>query len=306
MLCKKPFVRKQMRFGCGQCLPCRINRRRLWTHRMMLEATQHHASSFVTLTYSTENLIYVDTEADSVFRGYGVFRRGVTQPSLHVPDLQDWVRSVRAIVRGLFQGQSPVIRYYGVGEYGDQSFRPHYHVALFGLGPEFEEVFVKAWGKGLVHVGELNKDSAAYCAGYVTKKMTSSKDGRLCGRYPEFARMSLKPGIGAGAMQSVGRALESEAGAAEVARLGDVPTQLRHSGKLYPLGRYLARRLRREVGLSEKPPARRQELSSVFEAGLIRSGVDGVPLGKALMEAYQARWASVEGRFKISSSRRSL
>lgn len=274
---------------------------------MMLEATQHHASSFVTLTYAPEFLAYADTVSKELVRGHSVgFGRRLTQATLCVADLQSWVRSVRRIVRGLFQGLSPVVRYYGVGEYGDQTFRPHYHVALFGLGPEFEKVFSQAWGKGLIHVGDLNKDSAAYCVGYVTKKMTNPKDSRLEGRYPEFARMSLKPGIGAGAVRSLADALETEAGAREVARIGDVPTQLRHGAKLLPLGRYLSRRLRREVGLPEKGPARPSEVSPLFSSALLRSEVEGVPLGKAVMEAYEARWASLEGRYKISNTKRHL
>jgi len=42
--------------ACGHCLPCKINRRRLWSHRIMLETFMHEASSFLTLTYAPEFL----------------------------------------------------------------------------------------------------------------------------------------------------------------------------------------------------------------------------------------------------------
>jgi len=42
--------------GCGSCLACRINKRRLWTGRIMLEAAQHEAKCFVTLTYDDDHL----------------------------------------------------------------------------------------------------------------------------------------------------------------------------------------------------------------------------------------------------------
>ena len=56
MLCRKPFSKKGAQFGCGQCMACRINRRRIWTHRIMLEALVSPSASFLTLTYNKENL----------------------------------------------------------------------------------------------------------------------------------------------------------------------------------------------------------------------------------------------------------
>lgn len=113
-------------------------------------------------------------------------------------------------------------RYYAVGEYGDESFRPHYHALLFGI--DFADktlyrerggvrVYVSAllesvWGKGFCTVGELTVESAAYCARYAMKKVNGDQapfyyseldpyTGELIPIQPEFSRMSLKPGIGA-------------------------------------------------------------------------------------------------------------
>lgn len=97
-------------------------------------------------------------------------------------------------------------------------------------------------------VGQLGPKSAAYIAGYCMKKMTHRLDTRLHGRHPEFARMSLNPGIGAGAMWNV---------ASDMMRfnlentLPDVPTALRFGGKLWPLGKYLRRDLRKKLGKDE-------------------------------------------------------
>lgn len=237
MRCVDPFVTTAGAFGCGQCLPCRFNKRRTWTHRILLEALSHGEKncSFVTLTYE-------DMPADR---------------SVSVAELQLWLKRLRKYL-------SPRrVRYFCVGEYGDRSWRPHYHAALFGLGPcsaggvgvgECECAACSAvrqtWGFGHVMVAPLTKASAQYIAGYVTKKMTSNRDERLDGRSPEFARMSLRPGIGADAMWDVASVLLRYG----LETRGDVPAQLRYGATVLPLGRYLQKKLRIMVGKDEKAP----------------------------------------------------
>lgn len=226
MLCRNPYTpHAGHAFGCGQCMPCRFNRRRLWTHRMMLEALVHPSASFATLTYSPENL------PDG----------GTLVPR----DLQLWLKR--------FRKQSGVpVRYFGVGEYGDFSWRPHYHLALFGVGREAEPLVRSTWGLGHVMLGDLTLASAGYIAGYVTKKMTQQKDDRLEGRFPEFARMSTRPGIGAPAIGDVAAALQNRHGWDEIGRTGDVPAALRVGPSKMPLGRYLRGRLRLAMNFVEK------------------------------------------------------
>lgn len=100
-------------------------------------------------------------------------------------------------------------------------------------------------------MGTLTPESAQYIAGYVTKKMTSKDDIRLLGRYPEFSRMSLRPGIGADALHEVADVL-MKFNLVDVE--GDVPSSLRHGARLMPLGRYLRRKLRLLVGHDEAAP----------------------------------------------------
>lgn len=79
--------------------------------------------------------------------------------------------------------------------------------------------------------------------------MTGSRDTRLDGRYPEFARMSLRPGIGHGVLTHIAEILLRH----NVVE-GDVPIVLRHGQKLMPLGRYLRRKLRVMIGKDERCP----------------------------------------------------
>jgi len=111
-------------------------------------------------------------------------------------------------------------------------------------------------------LGTLEKKSSQYIAGYVVKKMGNATDTRLAGRYPEFARMSLRPGIGASAIPDIASVMMFN----HLEDKGDVPTALRHGAALLPLGRYLRRRLRKEVGLDEAAPA---EYVEALRSGLL-------------------------------------
>lgn len=222
-MCLKPYRSGVAEYGCGQCIPCRINRARLWSSRLLLEMTQHQASFFCTLTYDDEHL--------------------PKDGNLSVRDLQLFMKRLRE-----FRSEEK-IRFFAVGEYGDVTLRPHYHLMLFGLSVPKD--IVRAWGHGYVHVGSVTRQSCAYITGYTVKGMTKGCDVRLAGRVAEFARMSLRPGIGASAMESVISACYTKGGSGFVASSGDVPEQVRADGKLWPLGRYLKQRIRTALDMGE-------------------------------------------------------
>lgn len=281
MLCRKPFMQANIAFGCGQCMPCRFNRRRVWTHRMMLESLVHPAASFLTLTYKEEPI------------------GGTLVPR----DAQLFLKRLRKNM-----GAAPgSLRYFIVGEYGDHTQRPHYHAALFGLGPESHDLVSKSWGLGFVKLGTLTYDSACYVAGYVTKKMTSHDDIRLNGRHPEFARMSLRPGLGAVAVSDVAEALSNRQGWDHIDAEGDVPSVLMHGSKRYPLGRYLRQKLRLEMGLDKNAPenwslTQSAEMLVVFKDYLDAGGTGS--LKQALLEKNRQKALNMENRSKIYASKK--
>lgn len=240
MLCIRPFrLRPGMEFGCGQCLPCRINKRRIWTARLVLEGMSYAGDSlFFTLTY------------DKAFLPAG----GTLVPG----HLEEFRYRLRYVI-GAF-------RYYFIGEYGERRFRPHYHGVVFGWMPKDlyvdEEGRLRSheldglWEKGVHHVGTLSADSAMYSAGYVTKKLTNADDPRLRGRHQEFCRMSRRPGIGKPGLTGIINWLYSKEGALYVQRTHDVPQSIRINGKIYPLGRYLVGELRNEIGIASSDSLR--------------------------------------------------
>lgn len=208
-----------MAFGCGQCLPCRIKNRRLWAHRLQLEALLYADNSFVTLTYANEHL---------------------PKDGLSLGDYTNFLKRFR-------QRISPLrIRFYGCGEYGELNGRPHYHFVLFGWpsNQKANDLLNSCWGKGFIESEPLTTGRCKYIAKYVVKKMTSVDDERLCGLNPEFSTKSLKPGLGFGMVEHIANTLTRHN---LLTRDGDVPVTIAHGGRQVPVGRYLRRALRLHI-----------------------------------------------------------
>jgi len=175
-----------IRLPCGRCIGCKLERSRQWAVRMMHEASLHEDNAFITLTFSDEHV-----PADG---------------SLNVRTHQKFMDRLRK------RAGHPV-RYFLCGEYGEQLERPHYHACLFGFDfPDRElwsenkgnrlyrsDMLDSLWKFGHALTGALTFESAAYVAGYVTKKITGQAAKAKYGdRLPPYGAMSRRPGIGAG------------------------------------------------------------------------------------------------------------
>lgn len=169
MECPSPkYLSKQdIVVSCGACPFCMATRRSDWATRLHFEAKLHLDSSFVTLTYANPHL---------------TFKSGNSQ--LVKSDLQKFFKRLRK--------SGAVVRYYAVGEYGSRTFRPHYHILLFGSVPE--ALLRKSWPLGQIHIGKVSQASIAYCLGY----LVNGKGWKMRHhRVPPFSVMSRKPGLGA-------------------------------------------------------------------------------------------------------------
>lgn len=314
MLCRNPYIRGNNAYPCGRCYPCLKVRRRTVTHRIMLESLSHKDNCFITLTYDDKHL-----------------PKG---GSLAPEEIRDWLKRFRKSV------EPRRIRYFCVGEYGDETWRPHYHAAIFGYPkcvyglsrysrerkeccPHCDKVR-DTWGRGNVYVGSLEAKSAQYIAGYVSKKMTRFDDPRLQewmratgnNLHPEFARMSLKPGLGADYMHEIASTL-LEYDLDE--RLPDVPTSLQHGRKSLPLGRYLRGKLREYVGMEKNAPidtlqAMEAELLDVLASqGITPEALQKLPgevrrtaIKNAVVDAGAQRVRNMENRQSIFEKRKPL
>lgn len=222
MLCKKPFRKGVMEYGCGQCMPCRINKSREWVSRLMMESMEHKDSCFLTLTFSEEY---------------------IGGASLEKRPLQLFIKRLR------FEFGERKIRYFAVGEYGDQTWRKHYHLLVFGVSYLEEERIRSCWPFGFVSVGTADIAALRYIVGYVQKKYTKPGLPALKGRSPEFAVMSRKPGLGSGYVEKLRKVLTAYPNS-DIVRVACAKS-VRVAGKKYPLGRYLREKVVKSIGLSE-------------------------------------------------------
>ena len=236
------------RVPCGRCMACRINRRRFWEGRILFEDVMSpHPSYFVTLTYADEQL--------------PVLPESPTQTTLSPTDFRLWANR--------FRKYNGPFRYYGCGEYGDKTQRPHYHAVIFNHpAADVEAMVEKSWTKGFTTTSELNPSRARYVAKYAVKRLNKN-DLTLNGRYPEFARMSRKPPLANTMMTLLQEQLTTRAGAQFLAEKKGLPTVLRHNNKLYPIGRYWRKKMEEELDYAFPPYEDEREEIEIDVAALL-------------------------------------
>jgi hypothetical protein len=146
---------------------------------MRLENESKHAFNgyFVTLTYSEE------------------FNDG----ELHKEHLQGFIKKLRNLEdyrRRKALTNIPRIKYFGVGEYGEQNTRPHYHLILFNipaLSQDRAVAFIQeGWEMGFTVVDDVNRTTIQYVCKYIFKQKYHNVK-----KQPPFRLMSTRPAIGA-------------------------------------------------------------------------------------------------------------
>lgn len=161
------YLSKQdMVVPCGKCPFCAATRRADWGTRLEYEARLHVCKKFVTLTYANPHLHW----------SHG-------NPQLDKRDVQLFFKRLRK--------SGARVRYYAVGEYGSRTYRPHYHIILFG--DVTDNAIRDAWPLGQVHIGTVTQASIQYTLGYIVNKSWKHTHHRV----PPFSLMSRKPGLGA-------------------------------------------------------------------------------------------------------------
>lgn len=162
---------------CGKCVYCRLNRANSWAYRLRQEFKNSVSAWFCTLTYRPECLTYND---------FG-------NPILLKDDLKKFFKRLRYYCKKFGSN----VRYYGCGEYGSISARPHYHLILFMDVPVHQEwieaAVADAWKLGFKEITPLCDERIHYTVKYMAKEVDFIEE---LGLVKPFSLMSLKPAIG--------------------------------------------------------------------------------------------------------------
>lgn len=213
------LVSSPVEVPCGRCIGCRLDRSLMWAVRCVHESQMHEDNCFLTLTYDDAHLP----------------ENGSLRP-------RDFVLFMKRLRERIAPCQ---VKFFHCGEYGDKGGRPHDHVLIFGWRPPdlvfhtmrngnpvyLSSLVAELWRQGIIEVGDVTFQSAAYCARYVLKKWSADNlteedlyeamrkydEAKKCGGYdtaprermladvkasvyqgrlPEYVSMSRRPGIG--------------------------------------------------------------------------------------------------------------
>jgi hypothetical protein len=266
-------------FPCGNCLPCRINHSEIWKHRLMLEALDHDHNCFATLTYEDHHLTLDD---------HGT-------PQLNENELTLFLKKFRKHCK---------FRYFAVGEYGELS-RPHYHIMFFGIPPKMESLMEKVWGMGFVKAYECNHATCRYIVGYCVKKLTKEGDELLYGKKPEFMRSSRgtkSNGLGGLGRNTIRRIAEDFK--KQPYFKPRVINQLRIGKKLYPIGRYLTKKLSDDLGV--EPVQWEEYVRNYQNECFTKYTCEQKSYKEKVLELGEGKSNSIECKFKFFKPQRSL
>lgn len=194
---KNPHTGDWLKVSCGKCEACLNSKSSLQTMKCKLESIAHKYCIFVTLTYDNENIprirliptdeshdiyyatycnsrlsdgeILFDIELDQVAKLFLAHKfEHEDYPVLYKRDGQLFIKRLR---KHLSKFTNEKIRYYFIGEYGPQHFRPHYHALLwFDRDETFEKIgecLSSSWKFGRLDWSLSRGNCAQYVAQYV-------------------------------------------------------------------------------------------------------------------------------------------
>lgn len=236
---------------CGKCPSCLNDKAREWAARLELESSLYpdNMNYFVTLTYNNDSIPVANNGSYT----------------LRKHDVSAFMKRLRKRMSDLGL-QTEKIRFFACGEYGEKSYRPHYHLLLFncnlsstlrvherknGYTYYRSSVIESCWKFGNSIVCNMTSADIRYTARYTLKKAGGRDKSayEALGIAPEFTLMSRRPGIGYGA--DIDNALNS--------------SLILQNGEVAPIPKYLLDKSANVLGVSKYKVLRQYK-------GYLRSG----------------------------------
>lgn len=204
MICQKKITLKDGIIApCGRCDICRSLNKKDWQFRIEQELKTSVSAIFPTLTYSNEFLPISE-------EGRMTLKKKDAQDFIKRIRQQQYRENIKSLKKihplkslkelKLLEKKEAKLRYFLIGEYGTNTFRPHYHAFLFNVNENVKKNITKIWGKGSTDIGTVTPESINYVCDYVTnikvpKYRPKNKDH-------EFQLASRKPIIGYGYLKN--------------------------------------------------------------------------------------------------------
>lgn len=171
--------RKYVTVTCGKCIECVKRYQNDWMLRLTEEYKDWSAVYFATITYNDDNIPYVpmgllsssdtqyiskrlelnqnkfkarylgNSDYDYLFK---CDRPEILVPTLCKSDIQNFMKRLRINFLRKY-GIRLKCKYFIVGEYGNNTYRPHYHIVFFcnQSSLEFQSFFKETWHFGKVY-----------------------------------------------------------------------------------------------------------------------------------------------------------
>lgn len=153
---------------CKTCIECRNMRREDFSNRLRFQLmTYNYVGSFISLTYRDSDLPILLPEGSAVVGKYFGSCPPAFGSTLSRSDISNFCDKMQKRIKRKY-GRSG--KYIAVGEYGDDSHRPHFHIIYVGLPPD-RKLVREVWSHGNVDVGPINKGAIRYVLNYIDKQV---------------------------------------------------------------------------------------------------------------------------------------
>lgn len=157
-------------FPCGVCENCKRDRISILEQRAKFEWRNNKYCAFIDLTYDNNHLEY----------NFGDNGEHIL-PTVSKKSFHKYIDNLRHYLKNHnIKNCNSKFSWLGCSEYGDSTFRPHYHIILFGVDFHSGYKFLnKLWKNGYVDVKPVYNGAIRYVLDYLEKQQKGENNDRM-------------------------------------------------------------------------------------------------------------------------------